>query len=399
MLHLKISDRELTRRRNVLRGELEQRKLDGMVLYNPTSVFYLTNFAFIPTERPLALVFRAEDGFTAAFVPRLEKEHAEETGRFDRVEAYQEYPGPKHPMQLLAEFIKDLGLGRARLGADAPGYPGLYGYEGPPLSEVLPDATIENASMIIPYMRQCKSDEEIALIKESARWGNLAHRLLQEYVAPGRTETEISVTASHEASVAMIRTLGEGYEPRSWSLMGAMADFRGQIGPNSAHPHAITKNLRLKKGDVLVTGAAARVWGYTSELERTMFVGEPSKDQITYFNLMLEMQEIAFKAIRPGRPCSEVDKAVRQFAEENGISHLLRHHVGHNLGLEIHEAPFLDVGDDREIKPGMVFSVEPGLYVPGLGGFRHSDTVLVTEDGIEMITYYPRDLESMICPV
>ena len=302
-------------------------------------------------------------------------------------------------MVLLSRYLKDLGLGSARLGADAPGYPGLYGYEGPSLRDVLPEAVFEDAGKIIPYLRHCKSAEEIALIKESARWGNLAHRLLQDYVAPGRTETEISVAASHEASLAMIRTLGEGYEPRGWTLMGAVADFRGQVGPNSAHPHAISKNLRLKEGDVLVTGAASRVWGYTSELERTMFVGEPSPEQEKYFNLMLAMQDVALAAIKPGRPCADVDRAVRRFAAENGITELLRHHVGHNLGLEVHEAPFLDEGDEREIKPGMVFSVEPGIYVPGLGGFRHSDTVLVTEDGIEMITYYPRDLESMICPV
>jgi Xaa-Pro aminopeptidase len=110
---------------------------------------------------------------------------------------------------------------------------------------------------------------------------------------------------------------------------------------------------------------------------------------------MIGMQDAAFEAIRPGRPCSDVDRAVRAFFEKHGLMPYWRHHVGHALGMGIHEAPFFDIGDDTEMKPGMVFSVEPGIYVNGFAGFRHSDTVAVTETGLEMITYYPRDLESL----
>lgn len=395
-LELKISNQELLRRRREISAELASRNLDGLVLFNAVSVFYTTNFAFIPTERPLAVVLTT-DGKTIGFVPRLEKEHAEQTGFFDRVDCYQDNPGLKHPMEELANLLKDLGLGRAQLGADSDGYGAIYGYEGPKLSTVLPDATIHDCSRLVEYMRHCKSPEEIALIRESARWANLAHSLLQEYIRPGVTETEISANASLRASMAMMKTLGPSFEPRGWTMLPAYADLRGQIGRNASNPHAIGKNMRLQAGDVVVTGAASRVWGYTSELERTMFVGEPSKEQIYYFNLMLQAQEVAFQAIKPGRLCSDVDKAVRTFYEESGIMGTWRHHTGHNLGLEIHEAPFLDVGDDRELKPGMVFSVEPGIYVPSLGGFRHSDTIVVTETGMDFITYYPRQLEDMIC--
>ncbi|MDR7543506.1 MAG: M24 family metallopeptidase, partial [Armatimonadota bacterium] len=107
-------------------------------------------------------------------------------------------------------------------------------------------------------------------------------------------------------------------------------------------------------------------------------------------------QETAFEAIRPGRPCADVDRAVRAYFEKHDLMGCWRHHVGHALGIGIHEAPFLDIGDATEIKAGMVFSVEPGIYVNGFAGFRHSDTILVTERGIEMLTYYPRDLESLV---
>jgi Xaa-Pro dipeptidase len=113
---------------------------------------------------------------------------------------------------------------------------------------------------------------------------------------------------------------------------------------------------------------------------------------------MKALQEIAFDAIRPGALCSDVDKAVRSYFAHHDLFAHWRHHTGHAIGLRYHEGPFLDTGDHTEIRPGMVFTVEPGLYAPDLGGFRHSDTVLVTDDGIEILTYYPRDLESLVIP-
>jgi len=155
----------------------------------------------------------------------------------------------------------------------------------------------------------------------------------------------------------------------------------------------------FQEGDVLVTGASAPVWGYLSELERTMVIGPPSPEQHELFEHVVALQDVAFEAIKPGALCSDVDRAVRAYYDEHDLWKYWKHHVGHCIGLRYHEGPFLDIGDDTEIKPGMVFTVEPGLYAAGLGGFRHSDTVAITDDGIEFLTYYPRDLESLTLPV
>ncbi|MGH7429489.1 MAG: M24 family metallopeptidase, partial [Candidatus Methylomirabilaceae bacterium] len=194
---------------------------------------------------------------------------------------------------------------------------------------------------------------------------------------------------------AMIRALGPDYRPLSWTSPGARAGYRGQVGKQSAIAHAITTNSRIQSGDVLVTGASAAVGGYFSELERTMIVGSPNARQRRYFGLMLDAQQTAFDAIRPGRPCSDVDRAVRAFFEKQSLMPHWRHHVGHAMGIGIHEAPFFDIGDHTVMRPGMVFTVEPGIYIPDFAGFRHSDTVVVTADGMEMLTYYPRDLERL----
>ena len=117
------------------------------------------------------------------------------------------------------------------------------------------------------------------------------------------------------------------------------------------------------------------------------------------FEHIVELQDIAFVTMGPGVECSVVDLAVRDYFEANDLMPYCKHHTGLTIGLRYHEGPFLDAGDHTVIKPGMVFTVEPGLYVPGIGGFRHSDTVLINEDGIGILTYYPRDLESLTLPI
>jgi Xaa-Pro aminopeptidase len=370
--------------------------LSGVVLFDPYYVLYYAGFAFVPTERPIALVLTAE-GERGLVVPRLEVEHAEAKATLDRVEHYLEYPGDPRAETVLAKTLDDMGIA-GKVGADQDGYPWILGYRGPALSE-LSGAEVVRISERIETQMAVKSQAEVALIRESVRWGNLAHALLQRYTRPGVTETEVSTRASDEATFAMLDAIGPIYRAQSFGSSGAHAGYRGQIGRNAAIPHALAGNIAFRAGDVLVTGASAPVWGYLSELERTMFVGEPTPDQGRMFEHMKAVQEVAFDAIKPGARCSEVDMAVRGYFARHDLFPYWRHHTGHAIGLRYHEGPFLDSGDETEIRPGMVFTVEPGLYDPGLGGFRHSDTVLVTGDGIELLTYYPRDLASLTIPV
>ncbi len=369
--------------------------LNGVVFFDPYYVLYYAGFAFAPTERPIALVMSTE-GERTLVVPRLELEHAEAKSMIDRVEHYLEYPGEPRAETALAAALEGLGMS-GRIGADQDGYPWILGYRGPTLTEVS-GATVVRVVEAIEEQMAVKSEAEVALIRESVRWGNLAHRLLQRYTQVGVTETEVSQRASDEATFAMLDAIGEIYRAQSFFFSGASAGYRGQIGRNSAIPHALAGNIVFEAGDVLVTGAGAPVWGYLSELERTMFLGEPNAEQRRMFEHMKTLQEVAFEAIRPGARCSDVDGAVRAYFGEHDLVAYWRHHTGHAIGLRYHEGPFLDSGDDTEIRPGMVFTVEPGLYAPELGGFRHSDTVLVTKDGIEILTYYPRDLESLVIP-
>jgi Xaa-Pro dipeptidase len=376
-----ISSTELAGRRERLREHADT----TAVLFDQTYIQYYTGFNFLSNERPVVVVVGDE---LTAFVPRFEVERTEEEGHFDRVESYPEYPGPEHPMVVLARLLD------GPLAADRDGYPGILGYDGPELSEVT-GAPVQTLQPFIESQLRRKSPAEVELVRQSARWCEHAHRLLQEYSVAGATEAEASLRSGHEATVAMLEALGPEYAGQLGSQDGATAGYRGQIGRRSSWAHAVAHNIVFQNGDMLITETAAPVWGYNAELERGMVVGEPTDEQRRLFDHVVTAQQVAFDAFRPGVTCADVDRAVLDYFDEDGIRGLWRQHTGHGIGLRNHEAPFLDVGDHTPVEPGMIFTIEPGVYQEGLGGFRHSDTVVVVEDGIEILTDYPRDLESL----
>jgi Xaa-Pro aminopeptidase len=395
-MDLRLPSVEFQSRSQRLLEYIRQQQWRGVVLFDNYHITYYTGMAFIPTERPIAFAMNA-DGERVLFVPRLEVEHAHAEAHVDRVESYLEYPSNPHPMKKFVEIIAAMGI-QAKIGADNDGYPWILGYQGEALSS-LTGAQIVNINPFIEAQMAIKSDAELVLIRESCKWANLAHRLLQKYTRVGANEVEVSQRASNEATLAMLDTLGHLYRSQSMFADGPEAGYRGQIGRNAAMPHSLTTNATFLPGDVLVTGAGCPMWGYNSELERTMIIGEPNEEQKKFFDWMKGAQETALAAMRPGAKCSDVDRAVRAYFEKNNLMSYWRHHSGHAIGLRYHEGPFLDSGDDTVLEPGMVFTVEPGLYAPNLGGFRHSDTVAVTQGGIELLTYYPRDLADLIIPV
>jgi Xaa-Pro aminopeptidase len=297
-------------------------------------------------------------------------------------------------MAIFTRVLADLGI-RDAIGADNDGYPGILGYKGPSLTDAAGASVAPLGDVIEGWMAR-KSENEIALIRESGRRCSHAHRLLQEYSRPGATEAEASLRAGQEATLAMLEELGETGGMSSSS--GASAGYRGQIGLRSSWAHAVAHNIEFQPGDVLVTETSAPVWGYNAELERAMIIGPPTDAMRRLFGHAVASQEAAFDAIRPGATCADVDGAVMRYLEENDLLRYWRQHTGHGIGLRNHEAPFLDVGDPTPLEPGMVFTIEPGLYDPGIGGFRHSDTIVVTADGMDKLTDYPSDIESLTIP-
>jgi len=378
-----------------IQEQLDEDGFETFLVLNSGNIFYLTGLSFIPTERPIILILHK--GEVNFFVPSLEVDHVEHQVPFvSQVFSYFEYPDEKHPMYHLADnLMKDLKIQPNKVASEGGGCSGYWGYKGPSFEDVtglkfmlLPDMIMDK--------RVIKEPEEIEMMSESSKWADRAHKYLQEFTEVGANEIDITIRASTQGSQDMVKELGDAYRPTGFSMFPAIALYRGQIGPNSYFPHALSRGLVFKKGDTLVTGASSDVYGIHAELERTMFMGEPSARQTELYNAMMTAQDAALEAAGPGVPCSAVDKAARGAFKAKNVFHLVRHHTGHALGMEGHERPFLDIGSEEVLQPGMIFSCEPGIYEQGLGGFRNSDTFVVTDDGIEVTTKYSRDLSELI---
>ncbi len=386
-----ISAEEFAARREAVGAGMEAAGLDALAVFYPARIAYLTGFHHIPTERPIVLIL-GPNSYSGLVVPAVEKEHAESVPGIERVGVYFEYPGAEHPMELVAANLADINAKPKRMGADHDGYVPYWGYRGPRLSD-LTGARPVDAEMLVESLRRVKSATEIACIQLSCDWAARGHRRMQDAIRTGKTEMECYVPAATETLFEMVAEM-PGWRPRGYGTTGLQAMFVG--GRSTAMPHGFVKGHGIAAGDVLVSGAGADIDGYHSELERTMIVGGPTAEQERAFDAMLSLQARAIEVMAPGVPAGEVELACVQLARELGVEGSIRHHVGHSIGLEGHEAPFLDRGDDAVLEPGMVFTVEPGIYFKEVGGFRHSDTVVITEDGCRVMTNYPRELKDLI---
>lgn len=382
-----------------VRDELGRRGLDALYLSNPVDIFYAVGGYLVPTERPLALVIpRDEKEEPLLLIPGLEKDHAREAVPLIReIETYFDYPGRVPPVQSLGEALARRGYGRRRIGIDQSAAGGM-GYIGVDVARFLPEATFVHAPDVVLGLRLRKTQTEIQFLQTSASWGRRVLHMLLGAIQPGRLEIEVGMHVSTEATHLLLEEIGPDYlHVLAYGYGPAFAVFTA--GPATAFPHPLPLNRRVRAGDGIICGVGATLGGYNSELERTMFVGPPSPEQAHYFELARDIQAYAAKALQPGRKASDVEADIRGYIQSKGCLDLVRHRTGHGIGLDIHEPPWIDEGDHTVLEPGMVVSCEPGLYVPGLGGFRHSDTVLVTKDGPANLTEdAPHELEALTIP-
>jgi Xaa-Pro aminopeptidase len=390
---LKISTAEHRSRIERIQKQLRRERVDALYLTNSTRILYTTGFSHISTERPLAAVI-PDEGLTFFMAPSLEYDHIrQECPLAGDVLTYPDYPGKIHPMRLFAKFMGEKGHASSRIAADSlEGAVGGYGYRGPALRDLMSRAKFVAGRDIVDNMRLIKSRQEIRLLRESAKWSEVGHKILLENTRAGLHDTMVAVKSSYDALARMLKKLGQSYVQMKIALSPVVVGFRGQVGANSAIPHAVYSKNKIRRGDVLVTEAGVEVGGYTSELERTLVVGKPSSRAKRCFEAMLNAQNAALKEFRPGVRCNKIDEAAERSVVDSELKLGLRHHAGHGIGLDGHEPPWLDPGDRTIMREGMVFSCEPGLYFPGYAGFRHSDTVVITKKGMDFITHYPREL-------
>ena len=233
-------------------------------------------------------------------------------------------------------------------------------------------------------MRLCKDAVELKGMAEAIRVAEEAFRAACRSIRIGQTERELAARLEYE----MARRGSTG--PAFPSIIAE--------GPNAALPHAVPGGRKVRRGSAILFDWGATVGFYRSDLTRVVFIGTIAPKMRAIYEITLEAQRKAIEAIRPGRRMCDVDAVARDYIAQAGFGKQFGHGLGHGLGLDVHEPPALSWRSDKKLEPGMVVTVEPGIYVPGTGGVRIEDDVLVTAAGCRVLTHLPKDIGSAVLP-
>jgi Xaa-Pro aminopeptidase len=335
-------------------------------LFPSQNLFYLSGFSETPGERHL-LLFVPARGDPVFLVPEL---YAEQIREESWVADVRTWADDEDPRKHLRSVASDLELSAGRLLVDDT----MWARFTQDLHEALPEATFGLASEVVAPLRLRKDDAELDALR---RAGRVADQVVEDLRALG--DEVLGTTEADLAADIERRLVDAGGNGTSFEVIVGS-------GPNGAKPHHSHGDRVVEAGDPVVLDFGTRVDGYPSDQTRTLvFGGEPSETFVEVHDVVREAQEAAVAAVEPGVTAGDVDAAARDVVEAAGYGERFIHRTGHGVGLDVHEEPYIVAGSDVELEAGMVFSVEPGVYVPGEFGVRIEDLVVVTDDGCERL--------------
>jgi Xaa-Pro aminopeptidase len=341
--------------------------VDALLVGPGADLRYLTGYHALPLERLTLLVARA-DGRHTAVVPRLERPRAEEVGMPDTV-ALVDFAETEDPFALVAKHLDGLDAPVLAAG-DRLWSTFLLG-----LQAVAPGARWERASTVTRELRMRKAADEVGALRRAAQAIDRVHAQVPRLLQAGRSEAEVG------RDIADL-ILGEGHQEVNFVIVAS--------GPNGASPHHETGSRTLREGDAVVVDIGGTLDGYCSDCTRNYVVGAAPEGFADAHAALERAQAAACDAVRPGVPAESVDAAAREVLRDAGYGEWFIHRTGHGIGLEEHEDPYIVAGDRTVLAPGMAFSIEPGVYLPGRFGIRIEDIVVVTEDGVERLNTLDR---------
>ncbi len=352
-----------------IQARLDAEHLDGLLLLDVPNVIYACGFFHTPSERPLGL-FIPKQGEVALFVPLLEQENAADTWIRD-IRTYFEYPGEVHPVQWM---VREAGV--HRLGIDTLTVD-VYNRLGAGVV----------VTPLIEQMRWVKEPEELALVERAARYADYCLEYIRDHagalVRDGGTELDILRAAVGAIAARMKAEVGEIFNLRAGAVVGTV-----HSGPRAALPHGSPMQRVPQVGEPMIAGIGASVGGYHAESGATFVIGEPRGDVMRCLEAAAACDAAGVNALRPGATCASVNAAALGVLRDYGLGDAIRHRIGHGMGLQGHEGPWLAPGDTTLLQPGMVFSNEPGIYRPGIDGYRTINSMIVTEGEASVVSRF-----------
>ncbi len=371
-----------------IRGHMEEAGIDLLLLDSNDDVIYTTGFSHYTTERPVVFAITRTGAFL--LLPELERSHAAHQNIAAEPIVYFEFPGVDRPFSVLGRAFPDMkgtvayshAISLARVGQIEAAFPNA--------ARVIP-------SDIVQQMRLIKYPEEIVLHREAARISDemvtAGVGLIADAMHKGGTlpsEIEIESFVSRHAMKIMHE------DHADVMLVQGLASGLVYSGPRSAFPHGMPTGNPVKRGESIILSLGCRVGGRAAESERTLFIGEPTAQQQDHYAVAFEAQRMATAALIAGHTCASADNLALAYIRDSGMSDYLLHRVGHGMGVMFHEPPWVEAGDQTILTPGMITSSEPAIFVPDFAGYRIADTVLITAEGPDSMTHYPRRIEDVV---
>ncbi|MDI6703816.1 MAG: Xaa-Pro peptidase family protein [bacterium] len=346
-----------------LRERLCQNRLDGILITNLANVQYLTGF----TGSSGTLVITLKEGFFIVDGRYLEQTELEVSEGFDVIKQSGTIGST------ISKILKDKGTKRIGFETD------LSFEQYKAISKALRFLKLHPTRKLISSLRMIKDKEEIRMIKKACVICEKAWRKITDFLKPGIKERDVAIELEY-----LIRKLGSGTGP---------FDIIVASGKRSSLPHGNATGKDLEPGDLVVIDWGVKSNGYTADLTRTIAVGKISSDKKGVYSIVREAQEKALEGLKEGVEAKSVDKRVRDYIKTKGYEKFFVHNTGHGIGREVHEQPIISKRSKTVLKEGMVFTIEPGIYIPRKFGVRIEDVVLLRKDGHEILSDgIPREL-------
>ncbi len=337
-----------------------ENKLDGLFLEGGANLQYFTKVSWWRSERTFGAVF-SQKRDPVWICPSFERKRAEElTPKGQEIRTWEEH---ESPYALIAGVMKDLGAGGGRLGLD----PSMRQFIYYGLGRDAAALELVDGAIVTEGCRGVKTAKEIAYMDLANKITKLAYREAFKQLREGMSPRDLAsaIGAAHQQ-------------------MGVSGSGGPQFGPNTAFPHGSMVIRSLQKGDTVLVDGGCSVEGFRSDITRTVFYGQPTDRQRWVWEIIRKAETAALEAVRPGATCESIDRAARRVIEDAGFGpdyKYFAHRLGHGIGMEGHEYPYLVRGNTLKLQPGMTFSNEPGIYIYGEFGVRIEDCMVVTEDG------------------
>ncbi|MGP7818452.1 M24 family metallopeptidase [Niallia sp. 01092] len=350
-----------------------EEEIDFTFLTSTDNIFYFSGFYSDPHERLLALILFPQEQ-PILICPAMEKNDAKNAGWKYDIIGYSDIENPweaiHQKITAKTHTVKKVAVEKDHMNVSR--YESLRsGF--PSIKQFI------SAEEKVNQLRMVKTEKELSYIREACKWADYAIEVGCSEIAEGKTEMQVLAAVEYELKK-------KGIAKMSFSTMVL-------TGKNGASPHGNPGDTPIQKGDFVLFDLGVVVDGYCSDITRTVAYGEVSDQQKEIYDTVLKAQLAAIEASKPGVACKTVDLAARQAIRNGGYGEYFPHRLGHGLGISVHEFPSLTETNPLVLQEGMVFTIEPGIYVPNIAGVRIEDDVYVTKDGVEILTKFPKELQ------